>query len=187
MESSLEEICSAGRSAKDLYPIRVASERNLLVAKFVLFLGVLFGLTAVVAGAMEHGVRGMIVSDVSGADVEVKGDELSDPPPSPEVAKRLSQYETGVKYHMYHGLALIGLGVVMAFSARGQVLGSLSAGALVVGVALFSGTLYLISALGMTQLTMIVPIGGSIMILGWILFLITVLLFEPLVDREDLE
>jgi len=157
------------------------------VAKFVLFLGVLFGTTAVVAGAMEHSVRGMIVSDVSGGESEAVGEELSDPAPNPEVAKRLSQYETGVKYHMYHGLALIGLGIVMAISARGQGLGAISAIAMVVGVALFSGTLYLISALGMTQLTMVVPIGGSIMILGWILFLITVLLFEPLVDREDLE
>ncbi|WDI40352.1 DUF423 domain-containing protein [Bremerella sp. P1] len=157
------------------------------MAKFVLFLGVLFGATAVVAGAMEHVVRGMIVSDVTGADAKLTGEELSDPAPTPEVAKRLSQYETGVKYHMYHGLALVGLGLVMAFSARGQVLGIVSALSLVIGVALFSGTLYLISALGMSQLTMIVPIGGSIMILGWILFLITVLLFEPLVDREDLE
>lgn len=157
------------------------------MAKFVLFLGVLFGATAVAAGAMEHAVRGMIVADVSGADVEVKGDELSDPAPNPAVAKRLAQYETGVRYHMYHGLALIGLGIVMAISARGQVMGIIAAISLVVGVKLFSGTLYLISALGMTQLTMLVPIGGSIMILGWILFLITVLLFEPLVDREDLE
>jgi len=157
------------------------------VAKLVLFLGVLFGTTAVVAGAMEHAVRGMIVSDVSGADAEEAGAELSDPAPNAEVAKRLSQYETGVKYHMYHGLALLGLGVVMAISARGQVLGAISAVSIVVGVALFSGTLYLISALGMTQLIMVVPVGGSIMILGWFLFLITVLLFEPLVDREDLE
>ncbi|MEW4560913.1 DUF423 domain-containing protein [Bremerella sp. JC770] len=157
------------------------------MVKLVLFLGVLFGATAVVAGAMEHSVRGMIVSDVSGGDAEEAGAELSDPAPNAEVAKRLSQYETGVKYHMYHGLALIGLGVVMAISARGQVLGGIAAVSMIIGVTLFSGTLYLISALGMTQLIMVVPIGGSIMILGWILFLITVLLFEPLVDREDLE
>lgn len=157
------------------------------MAKFVLFLGVLFSGTAVIAGALEHAVRGMIESDVSGGDVEATQDELSDPAPNPEVAKRLSQYETGVKYHMYHGLAMIGLGVVMAISARGQALGICAALSLVVGVALFSGTLYLISSLGMTQLTMLVQVGGSIMILGWILFLITVLLFEPLVDREDLE
>ncbi|PQO40282.1 hypothetical protein C5Y96_01540 [Blastopirellula marina] len=157
------------------------------MAKFVLFLGVLFGATAVIAGAMEHAVRGMIVADVSGADVELAGDELSDPAPNPEVAKRLAQYETGVRYHMVHGLALIGLGVVMAISARGQIMGIIAALSMVIGVKLFSGTLYLISALGMKQLTMLVPIGGSFMILGWILFLITVLLFEPLVDREDLE
>ncbi len=157
------------------------------MAKFVLIIGVLFGATAVVAGAMEHAVRGMIVSDVAGADIEDEGDELSDPAPNPAVAKRLAQYETAARYHMYHGLALIGLGVVMAISARGHVVGSLGAVAVIIGVVMFSGALYLISALGMTQLTIIVPIGGSIMILGWILFLITVLLFEPLVDREDLE
>lgn len=157
------------------------------MAKFVLILGVLFGATAVAAGAMEHAVRGMIVADVSGTDAKVAGDELSDPAPNPEVAKRLAQYETGVRYHMYHGLALIGLGIVMAISARGQILGIIAALAIVIGVKLFSGTLYMIAALGMKQLTMLVPIGGSFMILGWILFLITVLLFEPLVDREDLE
>ncbi|MBA2115713.1 DUF423 domain-containing protein [Bremerella alba] len=157
------------------------------MAKFVLVLGVLFSGTAVIAGAMEHTVRGMIVSDVSGADADAVGDELSDPAPNPAVAKRLSQYETGVKYQMYHGLAMIGLGMIMACSARGQALGMAAAVSLVLGVVLFSGTLYLIAAMGMSQLTMLVPVGGSIMILGWILFLITVLLFEPLVDREDLE
>lgn len=155
------------------------------MSKFVLFLGVLFALTAVVAGAMEHMVRDMIVEATSSG--EPAEGELSDPAPNTEAAKRLSQYETGVKYHMYHGLAMIGLGLTMAVSARGQVIGLIAALAMVVGVKLFSGTLYLVSALGMTQFTMIVPIGGSIMILGWILFLITVLLFEPLVDKEDLE
>lgn len=167
--------------------LAIAIQRKLFVAKFVLILGVLFGTTAVAAGAMEHAVRGMIIADVAGSDVESGGGELSDPAPNPEVAKRLAQYETGVRYHMYHGLALIGLGVVMAISSRGQLLGILAALSMVIGLKLFSGTLYLISALGMTHLTMLVPIGGSFMILGWILFLITVLLFEPLVDREDLE
>ncbi|MEW4451844.1 DUF423 domain-containing protein [Bremerella sp. JC817] len=156
------------------------------MAKFVLLVGVLFGMTAVVAGAFEHAVRKMIIEDTTGA-AEVAGDELSDPAPNAEAAKRLSQYETGVKYQMYHGLAMIALGLVMAFSSRGQVLGLITCLALVVGVKLFSGTLYLISAFGMTQLVMLVPIGGTIMILGWILFLITVLLFDPLIDKEDLE
>ncbi len=158
------------------------------MAKFVLFLGVLFAMTAVVAGAMEHAVRGMIIQDTTDADVAEKvSEELSDPPPNAAAAKRLAQYETGVRYHMYHGLAMIGLGTVMVISARGQLLGLISALVMVVGVKLFSGTLYLISAFGMAQLTMLVPIGGSLLILGWLLFLGVVLLFEPLVDKEDLD
>lgn len=156
------------------------------MVKLVLFMGVLLGMTAVVAGAFEHAVRKMIVEDTTGA-AEAADDELSDPAPNAEAAKRLSQYETGVKYHMYTGLAMIGLGLVMAFSTRGQWLGLFSCLGLTVGVMLFSGVLYLLSAFGMAQLVMLVPIGGSIMILGWILFLITVLLFDPLIDKEDLE
>lgn len=158
------------------------------MAKFVLFLGVLFAMTAVAAGAMEHAVRGMIIRDTTEGEAASKAsEELSDPAPNAEAAKRLAQYETGVRYHMYHGLAMIGLGVVMAISARGQVLGLIAALVMVVGVKLFSGTLYLISAFGMAELTMLVPIGGSLLLLGWLLFLGVVLLFDPLVDKEDLD
>ncbi|PQO38593.1 DUF423 domain-containing protein [Blastopirellula marina] len=158
------------------------------MAKFVLFLGVLFAMTAVVAGAMEHAVRGMIIRDTTDTQVAEKvSEELSDPAPNAAAAKRLVQYETGVRYHMYHGLAMIGLGAIMAISARGQLLGLLSALVMVVGVKLFSGTLYLISAFGMAELTMLVPIGGSLLILGWLMFLGVVLLFDPLVDKEDLD
>lgn len=158
------------------------------MAKLVMILGVLFAMTAVVAGAMEHAVRGMIIRDTTDSEVAEKtSEELSDPAPNEATAKRLAQYETGVRYHMYHGLAMIGLGTIMAISARGQVLGLIAALVMVLGIKLFSGTLYLISAYGMDQLTMLVPIGGSCLILGWLLFLGVVLLFDPLVDKEDLD
>ncbi|RCS51853.1 DUF423 domain-containing protein [Bremerella cremea] len=158
------------------------------MAKLVMILGVLFAMTAVVAGAMEHAVRGMIIRDTTDGKVsEEASEELSDPPPNAAAAKRLAQYETGVRYHMYHGLAMIGLGTIMAISARGQVLGLITAIFMVLGIKLFSGTLYLISAYGMDQLTMLVPIGGSCLILGWLLFFGVVLLFDPLVDKDDLD
>ncbi|MBI1248054.1 DUF423 domain-containing protein [bacterium] len=156
------------------------------MAKLVLIVGVLFAMTAVIAGALEHKVHAMILEDTAGEEV-AETSELSDPAPNPEAYRRFSEYETGVKYQMYHGLGMIGLGLLMAFSARGQVLGLCSALSMFLGVKLFSGTLYMMAAFGMDQFVLLVPIGGSLMILGWILFLITVLLFDPLIDKEDLE
>ena len=157
------------------------------MAKFVLFVGVLFALTAVIAGALgDHMVRKMIISQTMGEEVAAEGNlnevELSRP-----AAHRMAQYQTGVQYQMYHGLGMIALGIVMAISARGQVLGLITGLVLIVAVKLFSGTLFVISALGLTQFTLLVPIGGTLMIVGWVMFLVVVLLYEPLVDKEDLD
>ena len=161
------------------------------MAKLILTLGTLLGLTAVMTGAAEHAVRGMIEQDVLGPAIDGQArranDQLSDPASHPQVAKRLAQYGTGVRYHMTHALALVGLGLLTAFSTRGQVLCIAAAICFLLGVVLFSGSLYLISAFGMNQITMIVPFGGMFMIVGWGLFLLAVIRFEPLVDREDVD
>ena len=156
------------------------------MAKLILILGTLLGLTSVGAGAAEHAVRGMIEHQVAD-DAVVEAGQLSDPPTQPQVIKRLDQYRTAVRYHMTHGLALIGLGLMSAFSARGAAIAGLSALCFVLGVCLFSGMLYLISAWGVTSFTMLVPVGGMLMIAGWVLFLTAACLFDPLIDREDLE
>lgn len=157
------------------------------MAKFVLFFGVLFALTAVIAGALgDHLVRKMIISHTMGEEIAAEGN-LNKVELSQEAAHRMAQFQTGVQYQMYHGLGMIALGIVMAISARGQLLGLITGLVLIVAVKLFSGTLYVISALGMTQFTMLVPIGGTLMIVGWVMFLMVVLLFEPLVDKEDLD
>ena len=161
------------------------------MAKLILILGTLLGLTSVMTGAAEHAVRGMIEKDVHGQQLPEGGPAadraLTDPVTDPAVAKRLDQYDTGVRYHRTHALALIGLGLLTAFSTRGQVVGIVSAACFLLGVLLFSGTLYLVSAFGMTHLTMIVPFGGVLMIAGWVTFLLAVVFFEPLVDKEDLK
>ena len=157
------------------------------MAKFVLFLGVMFALTAVIAGALgDHIVLKMIVIDTMGEEAAA-GKKLNEIELSLPAEHRMSQYLTGVRYQMYHGLGMIALGIVMAISARGQMLGLATALVMLVGVKLFSGTLYVISSLGMTQFTMLVPIGGTLLIVSWVMFLIVVLLFEPLVDKEDLD
>lgn len=79
----------------------------------------------------------------------------------------LAVFEVGVRYHFYHGLALLALTL-----APGRLWGSPWAGraglAWIVGVAVFSGSLYLLSVTGVRWLGAITPIGGVAFILGWI-------------------
>ena len=78
----------------------------------------------------------------------------------------LATFEVGVRYHFYHGLALLALTL-----APGRLWGSpwaVRAGlAWIVGIAVFSGSLYLLSITGMKWLGAITPIGGVAFILGW--------------------
>lgn len=77
----------------------------------------------------------------------------------------LAVFETGVKYHMYHALGLIAVGLT------GTRIDSLSikiAGiALLFGILLFSGSLYMLSLSGVKTWGMVTPIGGVFLILGW--------------------
>ncbi|GIQ69899.1 DUF423 domain-containing protein [Xylanibacillus composti] len=84
---------------------------------------------------------------------------------SPE---RMGTYETAVQYQFYHAIALFLTGL----AARGQKPSSplVWAGRLfVAGIALFSGSLYILVATGVTWLGAITPLGGVSFILGWIL------------------
>jgi uncharacterized membrane protein YgdD (TMEM256/DUF423 family) len=85
----------------------------------------------------------------------------------PEVfANRLAQYETGVRYQMYHAFALMLLGVAAA--RRATALWSLAGLSFVAGILFFSGMLYLLVFTNQPKLGMIVPIGGLAYILGWV-------------------
>ncbi len=82
----------------------------------------------------------------------------------------LSSFETGIRYQLYHGLALLALGLAaphaftLKWIARFMVWGTL----------LFSGSIYLLSlkdVLGLQWLRYlgpITPIGGLLLILAWI-------------------
>ncbi|HZP47684.1 MAG TPA: DUF423 domain-containing protein [Vicinamibacterales bacterium] len=77
----------------------------------------------------------------------------------------LAVFETGVRYQMYHALALIALAALMArfdgwlFHAAGW--------SFTVGILLFSGSLYLLALTGVRTLGAITPLGGVAFILGW--------------------
>jgi uncharacterized membrane protein YgdD (TMEM256/DUF423 family) len=81
---------------------------------------------------------------------------------SPEM---LSVFEVGVRYHMYHALALVGVAWASGRWPGGPVT---AAGWLfVAGTVIFSGSLYLLSITGARWLGAITPVGGLAFLLGW--------------------
>ena len=78
----------------------------------------------------------------------------------------LSIFEIGVRYQMYHGLAMILLGLI-AFNYNQQMV-HWPAVLFIIGIVIFSGTLYLLSITGARWLGAITPIGGTFLIAGWI-------------------
>lgn len=81
-------------------------------------------------------------------------------------ADMLTIFETGVRYHMYHALALIA--VAWAYSRWPSSLVSTSGWLFVVGTIVFSGSLYILSISGMRWLGAITPIGGVAFLAGWL-------------------
>jgi len=80
-------------------------------------------------------------------------------------ARALSVFETGARYHMYHALAM-GLA---AFAARGAAAGPARAAAMffLAGIALFSGSLYLLALTGTRAFGIVTPFGGVAFLIGW--------------------
>ncbi|MFT6331035.1 MAG: uncharacterized membrane protein YgdD (TMEM256/DUF423 family) [Bermanella sp.] len=81
--------------------------------------------------------------------------------------------QTGVKYQLIHGVALIMLSVL--YSLYQKRLFYIAIICVAVGVFLFSFSLYAIALLGTSFLGIITPIGGVFMILGWLLTMYAVL------------
>lgn len=80
----------------------------------------------------------------------------------------LAVYQTGVQYHFYHTLALFGVALLMLQLPQSAAL-RWSAALFVVGIIIFSGSLYVLSISGVRWLGAITPIGGVAFLAGWIL------------------
>lgn len=82
-------------------------------------------------------------------------------------ADLLNTYEIGVRYHVYHALAL--LGVVAVLIRWPEATAAVWAGWLfVVGIVIFSGSLYILALTGIRWLGAITPIGGVAFVVGWL-------------------
>jgi len=86
--------------------------------------------------------------------------------------ERLDVFETGVRYHFYHTLGLLALGVLAQLRpARGL---RLATKLIVAGIVVFSGSIYALTFGAPSALGMVTPLGGLLLMLGWILVALTV-------------
>jgi uncharacterized membrane protein YgdD (TMEM256/DUF423 family) len=107
-----------------------------------LLAGALAGLVGVGFGAFgAHGLRGRLSAEM------------------------LAVFETGVRYQMYHALALMALAAI-SDRLNGRLIEA--AGWLfIAGIVVFSGSLYVLAVTGVTVLGAITPIGGVAFLAGW--------------------
>lgn len=90
--------------------------------------------------------------------------------------QQLLTFETGVKYQFYHSFALLAAGLIYGFKPASQI--KLASAFFIIGILLFSGSLYCMTALqmggaaGLGGLGILTPIGGLFFILGWLFLFI---------------
>jgi uncharacterized membrane protein YgdD (TMEM256/DUF423 family) len=109
-----------------------------------LMLAAFFGFTGVALGAFAaHGLK----------------DRLS--------AEYLAIFHTGVMYQLVHTLALLAV-ALLAVQIPGRLM-TWAGISFVVGIVLFSGSLYLLTLTGVTRLGIITPFGGLAFLVGWLL------------------
>jgi len=82
-------------------------------------------------------------------------------------------YHTAVLYHFIHTLALFGIALWMTLSTHALL--KWAATAMLGGIVLFSGSLYLLAVTGVGILGVITPIGGVAFLMGWALIAIAAL------------
>ena len=119
------------------------------MSRSILSTAAILGALAVILGAFgAHGLKSLV------------------PPES------VSTFETGVRYHMYHVFALLATGLL---SIHYPILPmKRAAQCFLVGMLLFSGSLYLLTLLkatdtvGLSSIGLITPIGGLFLVAVWL-------------------
>jgi uncharacterized membrane protein YgdD (TMEM256/DUF423 family) len=116
--------------------------------KLFLILGAINAFLAVALGAFgAHGLEGKLTE------------------------KYLKVWETGVTYHMYHALGLVLIAILADKWPNSPIIG-FSGWLMVIGILLFSGSLYVLSTSGIKVLGAITPLGGVAFLAAWVLIII---------------
>lgn len=134
--------------------------------RWIALVAAVFGLMAVGIGAMgSHSLPDRLKK--SGLD-EV------------QVTKKLEQCEIGVKYQMYHALAMLAVG--LSALPKSSALARAACGMFLVGTVFFCGGLYSLSLFNTLGHWVIVPLGGGMFMVGWILLGLAMLLRPKCLD-----
>jgi uncharacterized membrane protein YgdD (TMEM256/DUF423 family) len=133
-----------------------------------LFASGVMGFLAVLLGAFgAHGLSDSGYLETKYADTEPK---ILQGVTVPAAHKYMRDFETGVRYHMWHALALGLIGVLIRTTPNRCYSGA--AWCFVSGTVLFSGALYVLviggPRFGGIPWGMVAPIGGSMLIIGWL-------------------
>jgi len=117
------------------------------------------GLLAVALGAFgAHGLKTRLAS-------------LSD------VAQRLDWWQTAAHYQLAHALA-IGLCAQLLARSPGRP-ATFAVACFGAGIALFSGSLYAMTLTGLRALGAVTPLGGLLLLCGWLSLIAAALKLEP--------
>lgn len=129
--------------------------------------GAVLAALAVVFGAFgAHGLESRLAAVYGDQQRSIAGLDV------PATYKYLQDFKTGADYHMYHALGLLALGIASAQQPVVRRSHQVAAWCFVVGIALFSGSLYVLVLTGQRWLGAITPLGGTLMIVGWMAFAI---------------
>jgi uncharacterized membrane protein YgdD (TMEM256/DUF423 family) len=122
---------------------------------------VLAGLAVVCGALAAHGLDEVFARQYAGQTRLVGGQEV------PRAVKHLADFRTAAEYQMYHALGLLAVGLLLRSSPGPRRGLTLAAWAFLVGILLFSGSLYVLTLSGQTWLGAITPLGGTAFLIGW--------------------
>jgi uncharacterized membrane protein YgdD (TMEM256/DUF423 family) len=115
--------------------------------KITLIIGAIAGALAVSIGAFgAHGLKGILLEN-----------------------QRTETFELAVRYQFYHTFALLLTGLFMEFFDQKRL--RWASLFFLIGIIIFSGSLYALSLTGITWLGAITPLGGVGFILGWLMLM----------------
>jgi uncharacterized membrane protein YgdD (TMEM256/DUF423 family) len=80
--------------------------------------------------------------------------------------KYLQDFKTGAEYQMYHSLALLAVGLAAARTITRRAL-DLAGWCFLLGIVLFSGSLYALTLTGDKYWAFVTPFGGVLFLVGW--------------------
>lgn len=128
--------------------------------KFFLVSGAFFGFLSVVLGAFgAHGLEKLLTE------------------------KHLETFNTAVEYQFLHSILLLFVGLLATLQLKTFTI-KLAGYFFLIGIILFSGSLYLYIATQTKAFAMITPVGGVFFLFGWLAMMLATLKFQPLKPKN---